>query len=67
VYRQLSVSSSGVNGPWANTEVAEQCFATLKRLRTACSATTQQHGQELIRTFLAFRNLRLQSRGTHKT
>jgi hypothetical protein len=62
VYRALNVQSSKKVGPWANTEVAEQCFATLKRLRTACAATTQQHGQELIRTFLAFRNLQLLNR-----
>jgi hypothetical protein len=65
VYRQPGVRSSNDNSPWINTQIAEQTYSTLSALRTACAFTTQQHGQELVRFFLASRNERVKDSMTN--
>ena len=59
IYKHHSTLSAASNAPFINTQVAEQSYASIKALRTACAFMTQQHCQEFVRTFIAFRNLRL--------
>lgn len=59
IYTYPGSISAETNAPFINTQVAEQSYASIKALRTACAFMTQNHCQEFVRTFLAFRNLRL--------